>query len=81
LIEVDEDQADIVVRRMRSGTDGDFLVIQPALSREGSEASEGTQAAHAFSVAGESGSGIRVRDTFIRVEVPEELEEEESEEE
>jgi len=81
LIEVDEDQADIVVRRMRSGTDGDFLVIQPARSGEGSEASEGTQAAHAFSVAGESGSGIRVRDTFIRVEVPEELEEEESEEE
>jgi len=81
LIEVDEDQADLVVRRIRSGSDGDFLVIQPARSGESGEASEGLRAPHAFTVAGESGSGIRFRDTFIRVEVPEEVEEEEFEEE
>ena len=79
LVEAEHDQADLIVRRLRSRTEGDFVVVQPARGGEGIETQEGVQAFHAFSVAGESGAGISVRDTFIRVEVPEEIEEDEDE--
>lgn len=80
LVEAEQDQADIIVRRIQSRTEGDFVVVQPARGGEGIETQEGVQASHAFSVAGESGSGISIRNTFIRVEVPQEIEDEEDEE-
>lgn len=81
LVEAEEDQADIIVRRIRSRTEGDFVVVQPARGGDGTVAQEGTQASHAFSVSGESGGGIPIRNTYIRVEVPEELEDDEEIEE
>lgn len=81
LVEAEEDQADIIVRRIRSRTEGDFVVVQPARGGVGTVAQEGTQASHAFSVSGESGGGIPIRNTYIRVEVPEELEDDEESEE
>jgi len=81
LVEADEDQADIIVRRIRSRTEGDFLVVQPARGGDDAEVREGTRASHAFSTPGESGVGIPVRNTYIRVEVPEEYEENEEIEE
>jgi len=81
LVEAEEDQADIIVRRIRSRTEGDFVVVQPARGGDGTEAQEGTQASHAFSVSGESGGGIPIRSTYIRIEVPEELEDDEEFEE
>jgi len=81
LVEAEEDQADVIVRRIRSRTEGDFVVVQPARGGDGTEAQEGTQASHAFSVSGESGGGIPIRSTYIRIEVPEELEDDEEFEE
>jgi len=81
LVEADEDQADIIVRRIRSRTEGDFLVVQPARGGDDAEVREGTQASHAFSTSGESGVGIPVRNTYIRIEVPEEYEDDEEIEE
>jgi LPXTG-motif cell wall-anchored protein len=81
LVEAERDQADVIVRRLRSRTEGDFVVVQPARVGDGTAAQEGSQASHAFSVAGESGGGIPIRNTFIRIEVPEELEDEEELEE
>lgn len=81
LVETDEDQAVMIVRRTRSRAEGDFLVVQPASGGDDSEAREGTQASYAFSMSGEPGAGIPVRNTFIRVEVPEEFEEDEDVEE
>lgn len=75
LVEAEDDNADLIVRRVRSRTEGDFVLIQPARGAEGEEALEGTRASHAFGVTGEPGSGISVRSTFIRVDLPEELEE------
>jgi len=81
LVEAEEDQADIIVRRIRSQTEGDFVVVQPARGGDETGAQEGRQASHAFSVSGESGGGIPVRNTYIRIEVPEELEDDEEFEE
>lgn len=81
LVEAEEDQADVIVRRMRSRTEGDFVVVQPARGGDGLMAREATQASHAFSLSGESGGGIPIRNTYIRVEVPEELEDDEEIEE
>jgi len=81
LVEAEEDQADIIVRRIHSRTEGDFVVVQPARGGDGTVAQEGTQASHAFSVPGESGGGIPIRNTYIRIEVPEELEDDEEFEE
>jgi len=81
LVEAEEDQADIIVRRIRSRTEGDFVVVQPARGGDETEAQEGRHASHAFSVSGESGGGIPIRNTYIRIEVPEELEDDEEFEE
>jgi len=81
LVEAEEDQADVIVRRIRSQTEGDFVVVQPARGGDETGAQEGRQASHAFSVSGESGGGIPVRNTYIRIEVPEELEDDEEFEE
>ena len=75
------EDAVLSIQRVRSKTEGDFVVIQPARASDGGEAQEGTKAYHSFSVQGESGSGIGVKNTYIRVEVPEDVEEEEDEEE
>jgi hypothetical protein len=75
LVEAEDDNADLIVRRVRSRAEGDFVLIQPARGADGEEASEGTRASHAFSITGEPGGGISVRSTYIRVDLPEELEE------
>lgn len=81
LVEANKEDAVLSIQRVRSKTEGDFVVIQPARASDGGEAQEGTKAYHSFSVQGESGSGIGVKNTYIRVEVPEDVEEEEDEEE
>lgn len=75
LVESDSGSSDLIVRRIRSRSEGDFEVIQVARGSEGSESTEGTRSTYAFSVVGQPGNGISVRNTFIRVDVPEELDE------
>jgi hypothetical protein len=75
LVEAEDENAELIIRRVRSRAEGDFVLIQPARGVDGEAALEGTRASHAFSITGEPGSGISVRNTYIRVDLPEELEE------
>ena len=81
LVESSKEDAVLTVQRVRSQTEGDFVVIQPARASDGGEAEEGTKAYYGFSVQGESGPGISVKNTYIRVEVPEDVEEDVEEDE
>lgn len=75
LTESEDENADVIIRRVRSRAEGDFVLIQPARGAEEEQAREGASAPHAFSITGEPGGGISVRNTYIRVDLPEELEE------
>ena len=76
LIEASKEDANLIVRRLRSSVEGDFVVVQVPRGAGQGEAEEGTQASHAYNFPDDLGSGIAYRDTFIRVVVPEELEDE-----
>ena len=76
LIEASKEDANLIVRKLRSSVDGDFVVVQVPRGAGQGEADEGTQAFHAYNFPDDPGSGIAYRDTFIRVVVPEELEDE-----
>ena len=76
LNEASKEDANLIVRRLRSSVEGDFIVVQVPRSAGQGEAEEGTQASHAYSYPDDVGSGIAYRDTFIRVVVPEQLEDE-----
>ena len=77
LIEASKEDANLIVRRLRSSVEGDFVVVQVPRGAGQGEAEEGTQASHAYNFPDDPGSGIAYRDTFIRVVVPEQLEDEE----
>ena len=72
LNEASKEDANLIVRRLRSSVEGDFIVVQVPRSAGQGEAEEGTQASHAYSYPDDVGSGIAYRDTFIRVVVPDE---------
>ena len=76
LIEASKEDANLIVRRLRSSVEGDFIVVQVPRGAGQGEAEEGTQASHAYNFPDDLGSGIAYRDTFIRVVVPEQLEDE-----
>ena len=75
LTEADGADADLIVRRIRNRQRGDFLLIEPAKSDSDSAGSATRENAHAFSTPDDKKfPGIRFRNTFIRIDVPEEPE-------
>lgn len=76
LIEASKEDATLAVRRLGSKGDGDFVIVQIPRGSGQEAAEQGTEATHVFSYQDDLGSGIAFKDTFIRVVVPEELDDE-----
>jgi len=76
LIEASKENAVLAVRRLGSKGDGDFVIVQIPRGSGQEAAEQGTEATHVFSYQDDLGSGIAFKDTFIRVVVPEELDDE-----
>lgn len=76
LIEASKEEAVLAVRKLASKGDGDFVVVQIPSGSGQEDAEQGAEATHVFNYQDDIGSGIAFKDTFIRVVVPEELDEE-----
>ena len=81
LVETDSDDADLILQRGKKSSEGDFLVTQPPQSGADIISTAGTELTYTFSIQGELGGGIPFKGTFVGVEVPAEIEDEEDQDE
>lgn len=81
LVETDSDDADLILQRGKKSSEGDFLVTQPPQSGADIISTAGTESTYNFSIPGELGGGIPFKGTFVGVEVPAEIEDEEDHDE
>lgn len=81
LVEASKEDANLTVRKLGSKAEDAFDIVQTPTGAGQGEAEQGVRSTHAFSYADDLGSGINFRDTFIRVVVPEDLEDEDNDEE
>ena len=77
LVESDSDNADLILQRVKKRSEGDFLVVLPPQAGADVISTPGTELTYTFSIQGEQGGGIPFKGTFIGVEVPAEIEDEE----
>ena len=77
LVESDSDGAELILQRVRKRSDGDFSVTQPPQAGADLVSTAGAESIYTFSLQGELGGGIPFKGTFIGVEVPAEIEDEE----
>lgn len=81
LIESTDDETDPIVLRIRPRSKDDFVVIQPPMTTPDGISTEGIEAPHGYMFEGDHGAGIALRGTFIRVDIPRELDDEHEDDE
>ena len=77
LVESDGNGAELILHRVRKRSVGDFSVTQPPQTGGDVVSLAGTESVYTFSIQGELGGGIPYKGTYVRVEVPAEIEDEE----
>ena len=77
LVESDSDNADLILQRVKKRSEGDFSVVLPPQAGADVISTPGTELTYTFSIQGEPGGGIPYKGTYVRVEVPAEIEDEE----
>ena len=80
-MESDSDNADLILQRVKKRSEGDFLVVLPPQAGADVISTPGTELTYTFSIQGELGGGIPFKGTFVGVEVPAEIEDEEDQDE